>query len=418
MSLNSTPSSDRVHIGIFGRRNAGKSSIINAVTGQNLAIVSDVKGTTTDPVLKAMELLPLGPVVMIDTPGLDDEGELGALRVQKAYQILNKTDIAVLVVDGSVGMTQEDHRILDRIQKKEIPYVVVFNKADLASDTALKNPHAPSPDLTSNETITGPAEIPPENIISVSTVTGLHIHELKELIARQAPVDEEKRRIAADFIDAGDFVVLVVPIDKSAPKGRLILPQQQTIRDILEAGAVSVTVRDTELKDTLTLLGKKPRLVITDSQVFGKVSTIVPKDIALTSFSILFARYKGNLKTVVNGARALDELQDGDTILISEGCTHHRQCEDIGTVKIPRLIRKHTGKELTFEFTSGTEFPLDLSKYKMIVHCGGCTLNEREMKFRLKCAFDQNIPITNYGIAIAHMQAILTRSIEIFPDLQ
>lgn len=418
MSLNSTPSSDRVHIGIFGRRNAGKSSIINAVTGQNLAIVSDVKGTTTDPVLKAMELLPLGPVVMIDTPGLDDEGELGALRVQKAYQILNKTDIAVLVVDGSVGMTQEDHRILDRIQKKEIPYMVVFNKADLASDTALKNPHAPSPDLTSNETITGPAEIPPENIISVSTVTGLHIHELKELIARQAPVDKEKRRIAADFIDAGDFVVLVVPIDKSAPKGRLILPQQQTIRDILEAGAVSVTVRDTELKDTLTLLGKKPRLVITDSQVFGKVSAIVPKDIALTSFSILFARYKGNLKTVVSGARALDELQDGDTILISEGCTHHRQCEDIGTVKIPRLIRKHTGKELTFEFTSGTEFPLDLSKYKMIVHCGGCTLNEREMKYRLKCAFDQNIPITNYGIAIAHMQGILTRSIEIFPDLQ
>ncbi len=395
MSLNSTPSSDRVHIGIFGRRNAGKSSIINAVTGQNLAIVSDVKGTTTDPVLKAMELLPLGPVVMIDTPGLDDEGELGALRVQKAYQILNKTDIAVLVVDGSEGMTQEDHRILDRIQKKEIPYVVVFNKADLASDTALKNPHAPSPDLTSNGTITEPAEIPPENIISVSTVTGSNIHELKELIARQAPVDEEKRRIAADFIDAGDFVVLVVPIDKSAPKGRLILPQQQTIRDILEAGAVSVTVRDTELKDTLTLLGKKPRLVITDSQVFGKVSAIVPKDIALTSFSILFARYKGNLKTVVNGARALDELQDSDTILISEGCTHHRQCEDIGTVKIPRLIRKHTGKELTFEFTSGTEFPLDLSKYKMIVHCGGCTLNEREMKYRLKCAFDQNIPITN-----------------------
>ncbi|MCI6467110.1 MAG: [FeFe] hydrogenase H-cluster maturation GTPase HydF [Faecalicatena sp.] len=418
MSLNSTPSSDRVHIGIFGRRNAGKSSIINAVTGQNLAIVSDVKGTTTDPVLKAMELLPLGPVVMIDTPGLDDEGELGALRVQKAYQILNKTDIAVLVVDGSEGMTQEDHRILDRIQKKEIPYVVVFNKADLASDTALKNPHAPSPDLTSNGTITEPAEIPPENIISVSTVTGSNIHELKELIARQAPVDEEKRRIAADFIDAGDFVVLVVPIDKSAPKGRLILPQQQTIRDILEAGAVSVTVRDTELKDTLTLLGKKPRLVITDSQVFGKVSAIVPKDIALTSFSILFARYKGNLKTVVNGARALDELQDSDTILISEGCTHHRQCEDIGTVKIPRLIRKHTGKELTFEFTSGTEFPLDLSKYKMIVHCGGCTLNEREMKYRLKCAFDQNIPITNYGIAIAHMQGILTRSIEIFPDLQ
>lgn len=400
MSLNSTPSSDRVHIGIFGRRNAGKSSIINAITGQNLAIVSDVKGTTTDPVLKAMELLPLGPVVMIDTPGLDDEGELGALRIQKAYQILNKTDIAVLVVDGSVGMTKEDHGILNRIREKKIPYVVVLNKADLTDQ------------ISANY-----ADIPSENVIAVSTTTGENIHELKGLIARQAPVEETKLKIAADFIEPGDFVVLVVPIDKSAPKGRLILPQQQTIRDILEAGAVSVTVRDTELEDTLAQLGKKPALVITDSQVFGKVSAVVPEDIPLTSFSILFARYKGNLGIVVNGAKTLDTLEDGDTILISEGCTHHRQCEDIGTVKIPRLVRKHTGKELNFEFTSGTEFPLDLSKYKMIIHCGGCTLNEREMKYRLKCAQDQKIPITNYGIAIAHMQGILKRSIEIFTDI-
>lgn len=405
MSLNSTPSSDRVHIGIFGRRNAGKSSIINAITGQNLAIVSDVKGTTTDPVLKAMELLPLGPVVMIDTPGLDDEGELGTLRIQKAYQILNKTDIAVLVVDGSVGMTKEDHEILNRIRDKNIPYVVVFNKADIRTCISAGGSFAELPD------------IPRENLIAVSTVTGKNICELKELIARQAPADEEKLRIAADFIEPGDFVILVVPIDKSAPKGRLILPQQQTIRDILEAGAVSVVVRDTELQETFEQLGKKPGLVITDSQVFGKVSAIVPKEIPLTSFSILFARYKGNLKTVVKGARALDLLEDGDTILISEGCTHHRQCEDIGTVKLPRLVRNHTKKELNFEFTSGIEFPLDLSKYKLIIHCGGCTLNEREMKYRLKCAQDQDIPITNYGIAIAHMQGILDRSIEIFGDM-
>ena len=405
MSLISTASSDRMHIGIFGRRNAGKSSIINAITGQNLAIVSDVKGTTTDPVLKAMELLPLGPVVMIDTPGLDDEGELGTLRIQKAYQILNKTDIAVLVVDGSVGMTKEDHGILNRIRDKNIPYVVVLNKADISNSIIADKSFSELPD------------IPRENIIAVSTTTGENICELKELIARQAPVDEEKLRIAADLIEPGNFVVLVVPIDKSAPKGRLILPQQQTIRDILETGAVSVVVRDTELQETLEQLGKSPSLVITDSQVFGKVSNIVPKGIPLTSFSILFARYKGSLETVVKGARALDQLEDGDTILISEGCTHHRQCEDIGTVKIPRLVGKHTRKDLNFEFTSGTEFPLDLSKYRLIIHCGGCTLNEREMKYRLKCAQDQGIPITNYGIAIAHMQGILSRSIEIFGEM-
>lgn len=393
MGLNSTPSADRIHIGIFGKRNAGKSSIINAVTGQNLAIVSDVMGTTTDPVLKAMELLPLGPVVMIDTPGLDDEGELGMLRVQKAYQILNKTDIAVLVIDGRTGMTKEDEEILERIRAKEIPYVIVKNKADLCEDIGEKEA---------------------ENTISVSASTGYHIHELKELVAKQAPKEEESKKIVGDLLDAGDFVVLVVPIDSSAPKGRLILPQQQTIRDILDAGAVSIVTGVEELPGTLANLGKKPKYVITDSQAFAKVSEYTPDDIMLTSFSILMARYKGNLKNNVLGARMLEYLKDGDKILISEGCTHHRQCEDIGTVKMPNWIRKYTGKELEFVFTSGTEFPADLSPYALIVHCGGCTLNEREMKYRLKCAEDQGIPMTNYGIAIAYMNGILERSIAPF----
>ena len=402
MSLNTTPSADRIHIGIFGKRNAGKSSIINAITGQNLAIVSDIKGTTTDPVLKAMELLPLGPVVIIDTPGLDDSGELGELRIKKAYQILNKTDIAVLVVDGSVGMTQEDHRILERIRAKEIPYVIAINKSDLASKDAI-----------STDLHTG-AE---DNVIRVSTTTGTNIYELKELIAKQAPKEDTGRRIVADLLKPSDFVILVVPIDSAAPKGRLILPQQQTIRDVLEANATAIVAKETELKDTLASLGKKPKMVITDSQAFEQVSANTPADILLTSFSILFARYKGNLKMAVAGARALDTLENGDTILISEGCTHHRQCEDIGTVKLPNWLRKYTGKELNFAFTSGTEFPLDLSKYKVIIHCGGCTLNEREMKYRLKCAEDAGIPMTNYGIAIAHMHGILARSIEPFPTL-
>lgn len=405
MSLNNTPSADRTHIGIFGRRNAGKSSVINAITGQNLAIVSDVKGTTTDPVLKAMELLPLGPVVMIDTPGLDDDGELGALRIQKAYQVLNKTDIAVLVIDGSVGMTKEDEQILARIKEKEIPYVIVMNKADLVSAST------PAPDAEANAAI---ASIPQDRIIRVSTVTNENIYELKELIARQAPKGDENKRIVGDLLNPLDLAVLVVPIDSAAPKGRLILPQQQTIRDILEAGAIPVVSRESELPQALASLNRKPKLVITDSQAFEKVSKDTPEEIPLTSFSILFARYKGNLKTVVHGARALDSLKDGDTILISEGCTHHRQCEDIGTVKLPNWVRKHTGKDLNFAFTSGTEFPLDLSPYQLIIHCGGCTLNEREMKYRLKCAEDAGVPMTNYGIAIAHMHGILERSIAPF----
>ena len=403
MSLNNTPSADRTHIGIFGRRNAGKSSVINAITGQNLAIVSDVKGTTTDPVLKAMELLPLGPVVMIDTPGLDDDGELGALRIQKAYQVLNKTDIAVLVIDGSVGMTKEDEQILARIKEKEIPYVIVMNKADLVS--------ASTPDAEANAAI---ASIPQDRIIRVSTVTNENIYELKELIARQAPKEDESKRIVGDLLNPLDLAVLVVPIDSAAPKGRLILPQQQTIRDILEAGAIPVVARESELPQALASLNRQPKLVITDSQAFEKVSKDTPEEIPLTSFSILFARYKGNLKTVVHGARALDSLKDGDTILISEGCTHHRQCEDIGTVKLPNWVRKYTGKDLNVAFTSGTEFPLDLSPYQLIIHCGGCTLNEREMKYRLKCAEDAGVPMTNYGIAIAHMHGILERSIAPF----
>lgn len=389
MSLNETPLANRVHIGIFGRRNAGKSSVINAMTGQSLAIVSDVAGTTTDPVLKAMELLPLGPVVIIDTPGLDDVGELGLMRVQKAYQILNKTDIAVVVIDGSVGVTEEDEKIIERIREKNIPYVVVKNKMDLWEK----------------------AEESGENTISVSAATGQNIYELKELIAKQVPKENDSRRIVGDILQQGDFVVLVVPIDSAAPKGRLILPQQQTIRDVLEAGASAIVTRDSELADTLKSLGKKPRMVITDSQIFGKVSKIVPADVELTSFSILMARYKGDLETNVKGARTLEKLRDGDKVLISEGCTHHRQCEDIGTVKMPRWIQEYTGKQLEFHFTSGTEFPLDLTEYALIVHCGGCTLNEREMKYRLKCAEDQNIPMTNYGICIAYMNGILERSI-------
>lgn len=395
MSLNNTPSAERVHIGIFGKRNAGKSSIINAITGQNLAIVSEVKGTTTDPVLKSMELLPLGPVVVIDTPGLDDEGELGALRIQKAYQMLNKTDVAILVVDGSVGMTKEDEQILERIKAKQIPYLVVMNKADLGTVTRIEE----------------------EDSIYVSAKTGQNVNELKELIAKRAKKEETDKKIVGDLLEPLDFVVLVVPIDSAAPKGRLILPQQQTIRDILDAGAVSIVVKDTELADTLAKLQTKPKMVITDSQAFGNVAKIVPRQIPLTSFSILMARYKGDLKTVVHGASALDNLQDGDTVLISEGCTHHRQCDDIGTVKIPRWVKEHTGKEIQFEYTSGTEFPADLSKYQLIIHCGGCMLNEREMKYRMKCAEDQGVPMTNYGTAIAHMKGILARSVELFSDL-
>lgn len=395
MSLNHTPSANRIHIGFFGKRNAGKSSVVNAVTGQNLAIVSDMKGTTTDPVFKAMELLPLGPVMIIDTPGLDDEGELGELRVQKSYQVLNKTDIAVLVVDATIGKTACDEAIIESFQQKSIPYLVVYNKLDLCS-----NQHSALP-----------------NEIWVSAETRENIAELKELIAKQVPQDIAKYPIVSDLILPMDFVVLVVPIDSAAPKGRLILPQQQTIREVLEAGAAAIAVKETELQHTLNSLGKKPKLVITDSQAFKQVSEVTPKDILLTSFSILFARHKGSLEQAVMGAKAVDSLCDGDAVLISEGCTHHRQCEDIGTVKLPKWITDYTRKALKFEFTSGTEFPKDLQKYKLVIHCGGCMLNEREMKYRLHCAEYQNVPITNYGILIAYIHGILQRSIEVFPNI-
>ena len=402
--MNHTPLSERIHIGIFGKRNAGKSSIINAITGQDLAIVSDVKGTTTDPVMKAMELLPLGPVVFIDTPGLDDEGELGELRVKKAYQMLNKTDVALVVIDGEVGMTAEDESILAKIQEKGIPCIVVYNKKDLVADVGVDRP--------SNLQKSGNAGSC-TNCVWVSTTTGENIDELKRMIANVVPKADVYKAIVADLIKPLDFVVLVVPIDSSAPKGRLILPQQQTIRDILEVGAVPVVVKDTELEEMLDKLKVKPSLVITDSQVFGKVAQIISEDIPLTSFSVLMARYKGDLKTVVRGAYALDNLQDGDTVLISEGCTHHRQCEDIGTVKLPKWIAEYTGKDIRFAFTSGTEFPDDLSMYRMVIHCGGCMLNEREMKYRLKCAQDAKVPMTNYGTAIAYMTGILGRSIRV-----
>lgn len=393
--MNNTPTSERTHIAIFGRRNAGKSSIINAVTGQDLAVVSDVKGTTTDPVSKAMELLPLGPVVIIDTPGLDDVGALGELRVKKAYQILNKTDIALLVIDGQEGFSGEDEKILERIKSKNIPYITVMNKADLLDEI--------------------PADS--DKTIWVSSVSGYNINKLKELMAVQMKQDDSGKKIVGDLVSAGDSVILVVPIDKAAPKGRLILPQQQTIRDLLDHGVSAVVCKENNLKETLENLRKKPAMVITDSQVFNVVSPIVPKDIPLTSFSILFARYKGNLSLAVKGVAALKNLKDGDKVLIAEGCTHHRQCNDIGSVKIPAWIRQCTGKEIKFEFTSGTEFPDSLSEYSLIVHCGGCMLNEREVKYRLSCARDEGIPVTNYGILIAYVTGILKRSVEIFPDI-
>ena len=402
MSLNATPSSERVHIGIFGKRNAGKSSLINAITGQNLAIVSEAKGTTTDPVYKAMELLPLGPVMIIDTPGIDDEGVLGSLRIQKAYQVLNKTDIALVIIDAAVGPSAEDLRLIERINTKKIPLLIVINKCETINEDKKTAYQA----LLSNG-----------KLLFVSAEQQLNIFELKEAIAQTVPADENKAQIVADLLSPSDFVVLVVPIDSAAPKGRLILPQQQTIRDILEADAAAIVVKENELTNTLQNLGKRPKLVITDSQVFKKVAAETPADILLTSFSILFARYKGNLQTAVQGVTALENLEDGYKILVGEGCTHHRQCDDIGTVKLPRWIKEYTGKNPEFIFTSGTEFPLDLSPYKMIIHCGACMLNEREMQYRIKCAADQNIPFTNYGITIAYINGILKRTVEPFPQI-
>ena len=396
--LHETPSGERVHISLFGRRNAGKSSLINAITGQSLAIVSEQKGTTTDPVSKAMELLPLGPVLVTDTPGLDDEGELGALRVEKARQVLGKTDIALLVVDACAGLSPEDRELLALLRERNLPRLLVMNQCDRLPE------NTPRPALEG------------ETTLWVSAATGENIHQLKEAISALRPASGSEKRIVADLLSPGDLVVLVTPIDEAAPKGRLILPQQQTIRDILEAGAMAAVTRETELPQTLAALKAPPRMVITDSQAFAKVSKDVPETVPLTSFSILFARYKGNLMGALRGVKALETLEDGDKVLISEGCTHHRLCNDIGTVKIPGWIRKKTGKEPEFVFTSGGEFPQDLTPYRLIVHCGGCMLNEREMQTRARRAAEQGVPMTNYGILIAHITGILARSVELFPE--
>jgi len=410
MSLNSTPQADRLHIAFFGRRNAGKSSLVNAVTGQDLAIVSDQKGTTTDPVLKSMELLPLGPVVIIDTPGIDDEGALGELRVQRARRVLNKTDVAVLVVDLDASpngaLLADEEELAGIFKKKNIPFIIARNKCDLIPENQGQGAKGGGK--------TGDLPLPAVHSLSVSAKTGSNINELKEMIAAIVSGDEGKAPLVGDLVRPGDFTLLVIPIDKAAPKGRLILPQQQTIRGILDNGAVAIAVRESELAETLVSLGKKPAVVITDSQVFAEVSAAVPSDIPLTSFSILFARYKGFLNTAIHGVKALDTIRDNDKILITEGCTHHRQCEDIGTIKLPRWIREYTGVKPDFKFCSGVEFPEDLSGFRLVVHCGACMLNDREMQSRRLSAEDQNIPFTNYGTIIAHMKGILKRSIAMF----
>lgn len=395
MSLNQVVSAERVHIGFFGLRNAGKSSLVNAVTGQKLSLVSDFKGTTTDPVQKAMEILPLGPVVIIDTPGIDDEGELGEMRVARAKQVLSKIHIAVLVTEAERDLQPAERELIKAFEEKKIPYIIAKNKSDLLNEV-------PNAD---------------QNSIFVSATKGSNIYELKEKIAAILKGNENNKKILADIVSYGDKVILVIPIDESAPKGRLILPQQQTLRELLEIGATTIVVKTEELADALESLKTPPKLVVTDSQAFGEVSKIVPKDIMLTSFSILFARYKGDLERVVKGAYALDGLKDGDTVLISEGCTHHRQCKDIGTVKLPNWVLKHSGKELRFEYTSGGEFPENLLKYALVIHCGGCMLNDREMQSRVQRAVNQNVPITNYGTAIAHMHGILKRSLEPFQGI-
>ena len=392
MEKNNTVSSERTHIGIFGLRNVGKSSIINSITNQNIAIVSDTLGTTTDPVKKTMELLPLGPVVIIDTPGIDDVGELGMQRIKKTKQVLNQVDIALLIVDATVGLTIECEDLISSFKEKNIPYLIVYNKSDLLDS------------IPNSE----------NNKVYVSAKTNLNIDLLKDKIASFAK--KENKKILSDIVSSGDIVVLVIPIDEAAPKGWLILPQQQVLRELLEIGATSVVSTDINLKDTLNSLSVKPKLVITDSQAFGRVNKIVPEDILLTSFSILFARYKGNLETLIKGVKAIDNLSDGDTVLISEGCTHHRQCNDIGSVKIPNWLKNYTNKNINFEFTSGTEFPEDLSKYSVIIHCGGCMINEREMHYRLNYSKQNNIPITNYGITIAQIHGILKRSLEPFEE--
>ncbi|WP_446897590.1 [FeFe] hydrogenase H-cluster maturation GTPase HydF [Clostridium sp. LBM24168] len=401
MSLNETPRSVRTHIALFGKRNAGKSSIINAVTQQNIAIVSDIKGTTTDPVYKSMEILPIGPCVIIDTAGLDDIGELGELRKEKTMKVLNEADISIIVVDSTAGITDYDIYIINSIKEKKIPVIIVLNKSDLfdVSDNEIKN-------------INKKFEL---TVVKVSTITGLGVKKLKDEIIKILPENNDKFKIIGDLISPGDFVVLVIPIDKAAPKGRLILPQQQTIRDILESDAMAIVTKEYELRETLENLSKKPKIVVTDSQVFLKVAADTPKDILMTSFSILFARYKGDLVELIKGVKAINKLKDGDKVLIAEGCTHHRQSDDIGTVKIPRWIRQATGKRINFEYSSGVSFKDNIKKYELIVHCGGCMLNKSAMLYRINSAKKFNVPIVNYGILIAYVQGILDRALKPFP---
>lgn len=436
MGLNDTPQANRIHIAFFGRRNAGKSSLVNAITAQELSVVSDTKGTTTDPVYKSMELLPLGPVLIIDTPGIDDEGELGELRMNKTRQVLEKTDIAILVIDASEDekasndeeLSKNDYEsmLIKQFEKREIPYLIVYNKCDLIDSPSYvseKN-HIGTPtnshiaDSPNSRAVKEEIDIEKDGKyqVFVSSVTGEGVEELKNRIAHLVSNKPSDKKLVGDLINPLDIVVLVIPIDSAAPKGRLILPQQQVIRDILEAGGVSVVCKDTELAGVLDKPGIKPHMVITDSQAFAEVSKITPEDIYLTSFSILMARWKGFLSTAVKGADALSTIKDGDEILIAEGCTHHRQCEDIGTVKLPRLIRKYTGAEPKFTFTSGGDFPEDLSKYKIILQCGGCMLNEKAVRYRMRTAIEQGIPFTNYGTAIAKMNGILERSVQIVAD--
>lgn len=415
MGLNDIPSGERVHIGFFGCRNAGKSSLINAFSGQSLSIVSETKGTTTDPVQKSMELLPLGPVVLIDTPGYDDEGELGALRIERAQQVLRKTDIAILVVDVQSGLCEEDRRLLSLFKERAIPYILAYNKIDLLASETVRSMTDGLHNIIS-EGNKAAARPDTENTIYVSANTGENIQELKELTAGLLKELPPENKLVGDLVRQGDRIILVVPIDKAAPKGRLILPQQQVIRDALDNGAIPLVCRDTELSETLSCLKEPPAMVITDSQVFSEVDAIVPKKIPLTSFSILMARYKGNLEPSVSGASRIRELKDGDRVLISEGCTHHRQCGDIGSVKLPALLRKFTGKELSISLSSGTEFPKDLREYTLILHCGACMLNPTEARARYRMAGEQGVPITNYGIAIAYMKGILTRSLSVFAD--
>lgn len=399
--MNTTPTSSRLHIAIFGRRNAGKSSLINALTNQEVAIVSDIAGTTTDPVSKAMEILPIGPVVIIDTAGLDDVGPLGKMRIRKTYEVLNKTDLAILVIDGTEGVTEFEEKILKAIREKNIPLIGVINKKDLLN-------HSQSQKKEWEKRLN-------LKLIEVSAKDKEGIEELKMAIIKKAPSDESVK-LVGDLIKAGDLVVLVIPIDKAAPKGRLILPQQQTIRDILDSGAMALVVKDTELEEAFNKIKDKPSLVITDSQVFNKVGTIVPSNVSLTSFSILFARYKGDLEELVRGVRAIKNLKDGDKVLIAEGCTHHRQEDDIGTVKIPRWLRQKTGKDLQFKWSSGMTFPEDLETCSLIVHCGACMLNRKEMLYRISYAKERGIPIVNYGILIAYVNGLFPRAIEIFKE--